>query len=73
MSEDTQHDDMLHLRRDMVQMKEDITQLRSATKELVDAWKAAGTFLKFMKFMSAFATGAAACWALIQLMWHTPK
>ena len=48
------------------QLTIDVEKLTAATKELVDAWNAAGTLLRSIKWASTLATALTGLWAA----WH---
>lgn len=52
--------------REIREMRNELTDHKASTKELVDAWKAAGGLLKFVKWISGIAIAVAGAWAVIQ-------
>jgi len=58
------------LRDDLDAIRTDIEELRADTKELLDAWKAAGTMLNFVKWASGLVTAIAAAWLVLRNGFH---
>lgn len=44
-------------------LRAELYELKNGVRELVDAWKAAGSFIKVVKVLAAVGGGIAAVWA----------
>jgi hypothetical protein len=53
------------LKSEIDDLRSDVIELRDATKDLVDAWKAAGKTLTFIKYMAGISTALATAWTAI--------
>lgn len=50
------------LQRDVSDLRDEVKELNAATKELVEAWRAAGSLVKFVKWASTFVTAIGILW-----------
>ena len=54
------------LQADVRQLREDIEASTAATKELVEAWKAARSLVTFIKWSSTFVTAVGVLWLAVR-------
>lgn len=57
------------LRAEVGELRTDVAELTRETKELVDAWKAAGKLVAFVKWISTIVTALGILWVFIGHWW----
>lgn len=50
------------------EQREEISELRVTVKDMADAWRAASTFVSFVKLVGALAAAIAAVWGSVRIM-----
>lgn len=58
------------LKMDVDALRKEMTENTAATKELVDAWKAASKFVSFVKLAATLVSALGAAWIVIVTAWH---
>lgn len=54
------------MKAEMDQLREEVRAQTTATKELVDAWKAAGKVVQFVKWVSQLIAALTAIWLFLK-------
>lgn len=60
------HADIAVLQEQVKKLSADVEALTASTKELIEAWRAAGTVVRLVKLLAAMATAVSAIFAA----WH---
>lgn len=53
-------------------LEQKLDEGNAATKDLVDAWRAASGTVRFVKWLSGLGTAVLALWGAVQLFWKAP-
>jgi hypothetical protein len=53
------------LKEEMDGLRQDVAELTESTKELVEAWKAAGKLVAFIKWLAGLSTAMGVLWIVV--------